>query len=808
MQTIGHSVPGAWRRRRRRSAMVLLAMAALPAAGRAAEMAARLDPEQIYLGTQAALTVTVVDAPGRDWPTVEPVAGLRITHLGSPSLVQDLFRGTVQQSFRFLVTPEKTGVFTIPSVSLQVGQQTLKRGPFTLRVIEAVLKSYTVQIDPEEAVVGETATLVVAWQGVRPGMTPVVPQIPGLTIRSGGIDRVDTTREGLPISIYTYEVTASRAGTYTIAGFTLDGVPADPIPFTVSAFVVVGTQVADGSLTVGQQTAVHVVVRGLPPDTAVRLVAPAGVQCSPSPQRYSRRPGESVFSFDVTPTEPGTITLREIQLPDGRKAAIPKPVVLNVRRGGAQGILSCRGIPRSEESVVGAPFVVDYEVFFRGDLQGILIDPTQAAFYGKEHIRVEPVDNPTYPDWQGAPYQARFGQAGRITILSGSGELNRQKEQLLRFSLKITPMATGELPMDGLRVILGLQVKEERRSMGFSMSSIRTEQFDKLAETPPHRVSDPPGMAAPPFYRGAVGTFTFATELDRTTAAAMSPLTLTMRITGEGVGPKFNPPPLTEVPDLTRDFDVSPTVGGGEVKDRTITFTQVIRPRSEAVKQLPALPLVFYDYQKKKYETVYSLPIPIQVLPGSLVGAGAMQVTTTAAAPATAQPVAASPDESQVLLGANYDSLGAVVTGEPLGVVPVAAILAVGPLCVAAVWVGRQVARRHRPRATLRHRRKALVASLDSLTAADNFFVRLADVLQAYLRLEFDLPPGELSADTLARTFDAARVDPALRRITEDLLAVCDAGRFATGSVATADRDRLIRQTRQLFERLARRPRR
>jgi hypothetical protein len=774
----------------------------------AAEVSAQLQPEQIYLGTQALLVVQVVNAPESQWPVVDAVPGLRIERYGAPSLIQDLFSGNTRRDYQFVVTPEKAGTFQIPAVTIQADGKAVKRGPFTLRVREAPLKFYAVRVEPPEIVLGESAQLAVSYQGVRPDTEPVMPQIPGLSIRAGGPSRVEVTRpERLPITTWTYAVTATKLGTFQIAGITFAGVRADPTTLTVSPFVIVGTQTDDDSVTVGQTTRVHVVIRGLAQGTALKLVAPASLKCTPAREHYAGPAGANVFSFDVTPTEPGTPTIREVQLPDGRKAPLKNPVTLSVHQGGQGGILACRGKTRSEESVVGEPFIVDYEVFFRGDLRGAAVDPSQASFSNKEHIKVEQVDNVSYPNWQGQPIQVRYGQQGRITLLSGSGELNGQREQLLRFALKITPMAAGELPLDGLRVIVAIQVTEERRTGLTFFSSSRTQQYDQMAKVPPHRVIDPPGITAPPLYRGAVGAFTFATELDRTTAAAMSPLTLTMKITGEGVGPRFAPPPLTEVPELTRDFDVSPTVGGGEVKDNAITFTQVIRPRSEAVKELPALPLVSYDYKKKKYDTVYSLPIPIQVSPGSLVGAGAMEVTSPGPAAAAAQtPTTARAGSQRPLsLGANYTTLGSVNAGAPLGVTAIIALLVAGPVCVVLTWAGQRVYRRRRPESEMRRQRKAIVASLERLSDSDDFFPGLADALQAYLRLTFDLPPGELSADVLERAFETSRIDAGVRREAQDLLNLCDAGRFASGAVGADERNRVLRRTRALFAEIERR---
>jgi hypothetical protein len=204
---------------------------------------------------------------------------------------------------------------------------------------------------------------------------------------------------------------------------------------------------------------------------------------------------------------------------------LDEPLTLAVRQGGAGDLFACRGVPSSEETVVGEPFTVDYEVFFRGDFQGAAVDLSQALFAGKDYINVDPINDVSYPDWQGEPIEARLGDR-RIRTLLGSGEYNGQNEQLLRFALKITPLATGELSLEGLRVVLLLQIKEERRTAMSFFSSSQTRQFARVAEVPPHYVIDPPGITRPPTYQGAVGTsFAFGTELDRTAATAMSPLT-------------------------------------------------------------------------------------------------------------------------------------------------------------------------------------------------------------------------------------------------------------------------------------------
>jgi len=775
-----------------------------PAPSFAARLVAELSPSRIYFGTQTLLIVEVIDVPNASWPSVQQVAGLDIERYGRPSVMRDLFTGRTTHRYQYIVTPAQPGTFDIPAVSLKAAGGILKDGPFTLQVDEAALRFRTAEIDPPEILVGETATLDVYYQGVRPGLEPVVPDVDGLAIRPVRIGRVEVTeREGLPMTIHTFEVKAKKLGSCEISGITFDGVSADPVTVDVLPFVVVAAQVSEDSLVVGSRTTAHVLIRGLPQSTNLKLIAPQGIRIAPSTQKYRSRAAGSLFSFDVTAIEPGNFAIDTIELPDGEAVTLDPPLTVAVRQGGAGDIFACRGIPSTEETVVGEPFTVDYEVFFRGDFQGAAIDLSQALFANKDYIRIEPINDLAYPDWQGVPVDARLGNS-RIRMLLGSGEYNGQKEQLLRFALRITPLATGELPLEGLRVVLLLQIKEERRTATSFFSSSQTKQFARVAEVPSHQVIDPPGITRPPTYRGAVGrSFAFVTELDRTTATAMSPLTLTMKITGESVGPQFTPPPLAQVPELSREFDVSSTVHGGEVTDNTITFTQVLRPRSEKVTELPALPLVYYDYERKEYETVYSLPIPLEVRPGSLVGAAAMEAAVDSPPPAGDRPTNRATAQPAVTLGANYTTLGKVVAA-PLSIAAVIAILIAGPVCIIVVMTGCWAHRRRLPVAATKQRRRELLHALGKLDGTGDFYARLADILQSYLRLSFNLPPGELSSDALAKALEDARLSGRLQEEARSLLDACDAGRFASDAVSDEEKARLTMRASELLKELGR----
>jgi hypothetical protein len=771
----------------------------------AAQMVANLERQTIYFGTQTALVVVVADPTAGDAPVVAAVDGLQIAPSNSSGVVRDLISGAVRYNYRFPINPQRAGDFTIPSVTLGSGADALTQGPFTLHVLEAPLKYLAAQVDPPEIRVGEKATATIAFQGYRPDKTLTLPTIDGLTLRVLCQLPLEMSRpDGLPISRYQVEITAARLGNFALKGIALDNAPADALTLKVLPFVIAQATAGETALVVGGQTRVQLVIRGLPTSAGVSLVAPRGLTVQSLPNPTSGPAGVATFSFNVKATEPGAPTITTLKLADGSQVPLPTPLVFSVRTGGEGDIIAARGTARSQQTVIGEPFIVDYEVFFRGDFQAAGVDLRGAAFAALPYVKVEPVNDVTYKDWTGQPAPITLialSDQGRMTALLGSGEINGHKEQMLRFALKITPLAVGDVDLKGVRAILRLQITRGQRGSGFYFMG--TQDYARAIDLPPHQVVEIPGKTPPPGYRGAVGAaFVYTTALDRTAATAMSPLTLTLKITGETVSTQFKPPALTEIPELTRDFDVSSTTGGGDVQGNTITFTQVVRPRRESVKELPALPLVYYDYLKKDYQTVYSLPIPLTITPGSLVGATDMQTRSGSdSAPQTPRESSAG-DPEIVPLGANHTTLGAIHSSEPLNPGIIVAVLLACPCIIFAVWAGSAWHTRRRPVSSIRRQRRELVAALDHVAQRDGFYVALADLLQSYLRLTFDLPPGEVSAAMLTAAMNERQIDDNLRQSIEDLLMRCDVGRFTAAGADKAEKARLVEQARQLFARL------
>lgn len=123
-----------------RRAAVVLALVLLAPALAAAEptISARIQPNQIPLGQDARLEVTISGASSAPTPRPAPVPGLEIQNLGQTMSMQ-FVNGSMSSDVTntFLVRPTKTGQFEIPPISVDVGGKTLRTRALSLHVSEA-----------------------------------------------------------------------------------------------------------------------------------------------------------------------------------------------------------------------------------------------------------------------------------------------------------------------------------------------------------------------------------------------------------------------------------------------------------------------------------------------------------------------------------------------------------------------------------------------------------------------------------------------------------------------------------------------
>ena len=117
---------------------MLLPLTSAHAAPGNARMQAEVRPSEIQIGQSARLVVTISGVQNAPPPRIPAIDGLRVQSLGQTTSVQ-IVNGTVtaEVTHNFLLEPERTGTFTIPTLATQIEGERVATSPLSLRVVDA-----------------------------------------------------------------------------------------------------------------------------------------------------------------------------------------------------------------------------------------------------------------------------------------------------------------------------------------------------------------------------------------------------------------------------------------------------------------------------------------------------------------------------------------------------------------------------------------------------------------------------------------------------------------------------------------------
>ncbi len=207
----------------------------------AATVAASIDRDTMSLGEAATLSVACSDGEPQGPPAAPDVPNLEIRYLGRSSQVR-IDGGQVASSvtYNFTVIPRQVGEYTIPSLTIQIGGQSLATQPVQLKVLKPAappsaavnsgsqLAFLKLALPKKEAFVGEALSMQLQLY-----LSSRVQNVGGFQVTSFPADGFNLGKmaEGqrrqarIGDSIYTviplnYALTAIKAGSYTVGPVT------------------------------------------------------------------------------------------------------------------------------------------------------------------------------------------------------------------------------------------------------------------------------------------------------------------------------------------------------------------------------------------------------------------------------------------------------------------------------------------------------------------------------------------------------------------------------------------------------------
>ena len=122
---------------------------------------------------------------------------------------------------------------------------------------------------------------------------------------------------------------------------------------------------------------------------------------------------------------------------------------------------------------------------------------------------------------------------------------------------------------------------------------------------------DAPLKNRPSTFSGGIGVFNASASLTPSSASVGDPMTLSLRIQGEGTLAEVRPPDISSIPEVSqffRTYDATETTSGNARE-----FTYSLRPLTTDVQEFPAIPVSYFDVENEDYVTVSTAPIPVEI---------------------------------------------------------------------------------------------------------------------------------------------------------------------------------------------------
>ncbi len=487
------------------------------------------------------------------------------------------------------------------------------------------------------------------------------------------------------------------------------------------------------------------------------------------------------LNYLLVPRREGTFTIAPITVATKDEEVTAEPVKLTVS-GAAPAPAPPSG---SGEENLGKG---NEEIFVRAT-----VDETaphvyeQVTYRVKFYTRLNPLE---YPDFKAPTTQGLWREdlpPREIALETVKGKRYRVFEK----DIAVFPTAPGKLTIGASEISCLVEVPT-RGEDPFSLLFRGVDGRRVTLRTDPILLEVQPLPAgAPASFRGGVGEYTVSASLDRTEASQNEPITLTVKVTGEGHIRSFGE---IEMPPLP-DFRVYPSQANEEILRQgsriagTLTRQFVLVPLSAGRKEIPSIPLSAFSPRNGRYQTLDTRAMPVTVragapgVPGAsagprgdieLVGRDIRFIET------------AVPDFMG--LGGTWARARAWLLFLPVPLLGYAAM---------AWWerrrerLGRDVALRRRLRAA-RAARRALKDAGGMAAGADRA-AAAAVALRGYIADRFNLPQAGLLAEDAAQALRGMGMDPT------ELLAFldrCDAARYAPGVATQGVGDRLAEASR------------
>ena len=499
---------------------------------------------------------------------------------------------------------------------------------------------------------------------------------------------------------------------------------------------------------------------------------------------------QSTYSYVLRPVKAGKFTLSRASAKVKGKDIYSEPVTIEVVASGSSSSSSgsqSSGAAQSGQqaqrpSQNGA--VSDGDIFLTMELSRsnvVVGEPVTATLKLYQRVNVAGFESVEFPTFNGF-WSQELEAPTNIEFARETYDGQIYNSALLRKFILI-PQHQGQIRIDPAELVCLVNIR-----VSTGGASIFDGFFDdyrtvrkKVASKPLTVNVSPLPAGAPSSFAGGVGEFSISAELSRNEVRTHEAASLIVTVTGKGNVSLLEAPKVSFPPDMeVYDTKVSERIDRGGLSGSK-TYEYPFIPRSHGEFVIEPIEYSYYDVNQKKYVTLETPPIPINVERGNESDAGGIVISGN-----VRKDVQNLGSDIRFI---NTKSSGLSPKGDFfVGSVLFWVILAVLAAAAALCWtVFRHVAARRADVVGTKNR-KATKMALKRLQLANTFlkqnlytafYEELHKALLGFISDKLNMPVSELSRDRISEALREGRVEASLADTFISILDACEFARYA-----------------------------
>ncbi len=480
-------------------------------------------------------------------------------------------------------------------------------------------------------------------------------------------------------------------------------------------------------------------------------------------------------NYHITAGAAGVMSLPGVKVVVGAETYTTNPVDVTISQPGSTDRMKVEFSVSETQCYVGQPIVMTVKWIVTARWQGVGFD---VPVFKADDFYVEDASEAA-----GALTREQVVIDGVPTTVTMDRQLIRGMEAtVISFSKILIPKRPGQIKLGSITVSVDMAVGRVRTNDFINPYKMKYERVSVQSNPVDLDVLPLPETGKPPQFYGLVGRYTISASAAPTNVNVGDPITLTVRIGGNPYLKPVQWPQLDQIPQMVANFRIpteraSPLVEGG-----CKVFTQTIRANNDAVTEIPAIPLAYFDPDRGDYILAATESIKLEVAPTKVLTNADMEGTR-------AQLVNREVEAIRKGLSANYygPELLANQSFSPLSaaISPAYAAIWLVPLMVLTVSSAVKVAGRTSPESLARKRRRqatgAAMRQLRTVGCAvpGDRPERLLLAMKGYIGDRFDKVSASLTAEDCQRIIAEAVGDMETAARYRGLIAMCEAARYA-----------------------------